>query len=139
MWEDGEMHPLSLSQLFILLLQPILSVSHLFLLICFHLLALSLTIGILTFSSLCPSFLHWCQFASWYLSLGLPSKAQGIFPFLFASLFCSSYSFMFYLFQIIWVFTFYFKLPRTLVQCVVKDKLPAPKFCIHICANYLII
>ena len=43
--------------------------------------------------------------------------------FIFFS-FCSSNSFMFYLFQIIWVFTIYLKLPRTLVQCVVKDKLP---------------
>ena len=72
----------------------------------------------LTFSSLCPSFLHWCQFASCYLSLGLPSKAQGIFSLFIFFSFCSSNSFMFYLFQFIWVFTIYLNIAREV--CVME-------------------
>ncbi len=83
----------------------------------------------LTFSSLCPSFLHWCQFASCYLSLGLHGKAQGIFPFLFSSPFVFQIVLCFIYFNSYWYLLFTWilhekcvywrrlnlKLPRTIV------------------------
>ena len=104
----------------------------------------------LTFSSLCPSFLHWCQFASCYLNLGLPGKAQGIFPFLFSSpfvlqivlcfIYFNSYGYLLFTWILHEKYVYWrwlnLKLTRTIV---VKDKLPDYSQIVHSYEIYIFI
>ena len=83
----------------------------------------------LTFSSLCPSFLHWCQFALWYLSLGLLSSLF-VLQIVFCFIYFKSYGYLLFTWN-------YQELLRNAWWRI--SFLTAPKFRIHICANYLII
>ena len=94
----------------------------------------------LTFSSLCPSFLHWCQFASWYLNLGLAGKAQDIFHFLFSSLFVLQIVLCFIYFKSYGYLLFTWNYQELLCNAWWRISFSTtPKFRIHIYANYLII